>query len=358
MKPTSKMMRTPGTFLFRAILALLVAVVLLPACSDQGGSAHAESAVSTGDAVATIDGKPVSLSELEELAAPQLQQLEAQKHKILESTLDQLIENKLLEAEAAKRELSVDALVKAEVDDKIQPVTDADVDTWYEQNQARLQGQTKEALADRIKQFLEQQRGSTARGEFIASLRDKYTVKVLFEPIRADVEVAGAPTKGPDSAPVTIIEFSDFQCPFCSRVNPTLAQVRETYGDKVRIAFRQFPLAIHPNAQKAAEASLCAHDQGKFWQMHDAMFSAQQELAVEQLKAKAASLELDSEQFNSCLDSGKYADRVAQDMAAGQAAGVSGTPAMFVNGRLVSGAVPFEQIKTVIDDELARKGSK
>jgi protein-disulfide isomerase len=178
---------------------------------------------------------------------------------------------------------------------------------------------------------------------------------VLLEPPRTQVAATG-PSKGPDNAPITIVEFSDFECPFCSRVNPTLAQVQQNYGDKVRIVFRQFPLAMHPNAQKAAEASLCAHDQGKFWQMHDLMFAQQKELGVDQLKAKASQLGLDTESFNQCLDSGEYADQVRTDMADGTAAGVSGTPAMFVNGVPISGAVPYEQVAAMIDDELDRKG--
>jgi protein-disulfide isomerase len=155
---------------------------------------------------------------------------------------------------------------------------------------------------------------------------------------------------------VTIVEFSDFQCPFCSRLLPTMEQVKQKYGDKVRIVFRQYPLPMHPNAQKAAEASLCANEQGKFWEMHDAMFKNQQELAVDNLKSKAAALGLKAETFNQCLDSGKYAAQIQGDIKAGSAVGVSGTPAMFINGRFISGAVPLEQITSVIDDELKRKG--
>lgn len=170
-----------------------------------------------------------------------------------------------------------------------------------------------------------------------------------------DVEIAGAPMRGPEDAPVTIVEFSDFQCPYCSRVTPTLERVMNDYDGKVRLAFRQFPLTnIHPMAQKAAEASLCAHEQEKFWAMHDAMFADQGNLGVDALKSKAGELGLDAEQFAACLDSGKYAEEVSSDMKAGQAAGVSGTPAMFINGRFISGAVPYEQVAEVIDDELQR----
>jgi len=181
-------------------------------------------------------------------------------------------------------------------------------------------------------------------------------VNVSWEPYRLRFDLDNAPSLGKSGAPVTLVEFSDFQCPFCSRVVPTMEQVRAKYGDKVRIVFRQYPLPFHQKAQKAAEASLCASDQGKFWEMHDAMFANQQALAVEQLKAKAAELGLKAEEFNSCIDSGKHAAAIQADMKEGSAAGVSGTPALFVNGRFINGAVPFDQIATVIDDELRRKG--
>jgi protein-disulfide isomerase len=156
---------------------------------------------------------------------------------------------------------------------------------------------------------------------------------------------------------VTIVEFSDFQCPYCSRLTPTLEQVMSKYGNKVRIVFRQFPLPIHDKAAKAAEAALCANEQGKFWEMHDAMFKDQGGLAVDGLKTKAATLGLNAQSFNSCLDSGKETPAVQADLKAGQQAGVQGTPAMFVNGRFINGAQPYETIAGIIDDELKRKGA-
>ncbi len=139
---------------------------------------------------------------------------------------------------------------------------------------------------------------------------------------------------------------------------PALHQVVDTYKDKVRLQYRQFPLnSIHPLAQKAAEASLCANEQGKFWEMHDAMFGDQQGLAVDKLKEKATALGLEADQFASCLDTGKMAAAVSTDLQAGSAAGVNGTPAIFVNGRMLSGAQPYEAIAKVIDEELKRAGS-
>ena len=173
-----------------------------------------------------------------------------------------------------------------------------------------------------------------------------------------DVDTEGFPGKGSEDAPVTIVEFSDFECPFCSRVVPTLDRISERYGDQVRIVFRQFPLDnLHPNARKAAEASLCAEEQGKFWEMHDAMFANQRQLQVAQLKRQAGELGLDTNAFDECLDSGRHAAQVQADVDAGAGLGVTGTPAFLINGRFLSGAQPFEAFEKVIEDELRRAGS-
>ena len=165
-----------------------------------------------------------------------------------------------------------------------------------------------------------------------------------------------APSRGNPKAPVTIVEFSDFQCPYCVRARPAVARVREVYGDKVRFAFRHFPLDFHQQAEKAGEAAACAGEQGKFWEMHDLLWANSAKLQVPDLKAHAATLGLDAAAFGPCLDSGRYAHLVEGDLAAGQGYGVSGTPAFFVNGRPLVGARPFEAFAQVIDDELARQG--
>lgn len=348
-----------------AILALLTAATLfggwmLPACSAQS--------TESGDdgAVAEVMGKTVTEAELEEAAADQLKQVEMQmlacqaqaeqrRHQVMETSLDSLVQERIIAAEAEARGVTSDELLETEVESKITEVTDAEVDAWYEANKGRIGNRPKEQIAPQIQQFLGQQRRDQVYTAFVEGLEDKYDVRILLEPPRTEVAADG-PAKGPDGAPITIVEFSDFECPFCSRVNPTLAQVQETYGDKVRIVFRQYPLPIHANAQKAAEASLCAHDQGKFWEMHDVMFAGQRELSVDQLKAKASQIGLDTDQFNQCLDSNQHADAVQADLKAGAEAGVQGTPAMFINGISVSGAVPYEQVSEIIDDELDRKG--
>jgi len=169
-------------------------------------------------------------------------------------------------------------------------------------------------------------------------------------PIRDDDYI-----KGDRSAKVEVVEYSDFQCPYCLRHNDTMDQIIKNYQNKIAVVFRHFPLtSIHPEAQKAAEAAECAGEQGKFWEMHDLLFqaNANSTMSVDQWKKEAANLKLNTQQFDSCLDSGKYANKVAQEQSGGAAAGVQGTPATFINGEIISGAVPYEQIKAVIEAKL------
>ncbi len=159
---------------------------------------------------------------------------------------------------------------------------------------------------------------------------------------------------GDKNAKVTLIEFSDFQCSFCARHNPTLDKILSDYQGKVRLVFRHFPLTnIHPYAAKAAEASECANDQGKFWEMHDKLFANQDKLTVADLKQYAKDLGLNQSKFDGCLDSGKYTDQINKQSAEAQAAGITGTPGTFVGSELVKGAYPYETFKTLIDAQLA-----
>jgi protein-disulfide isomerase len=171
-----------------------------------------------------------------------------------------------------------------------------------------------------------------------------------------DVKVGDAPVKGPASAPITVVAWSDFQCPFCSRAVPTVRQVEDAYKGKVRIAFKQFPLPFHDKAHLAAEAALAANEQGKFWQMHDKLFANQQALDRPSLEKYAQELGLDMAKFKAALDSGKFKDKVDAEDKEGAAFGVTGTPTFFINGTRLVGAQPFEAFKTAIDKEL--KGSK
>lgn len=351
------------TVLGLALTLLASTVWIIPACSAQSDAAG--SGGGDSEVLAKIGDESITRAQVEEEAKTELEQAEMQKlqcesnykrskHQVFETVVQRMVQDRLVEQEAAARSLTKEALLEAEVNAKVAEVTDADIDAFYTQNQAQIR-QPKEAVVDRIRQYLTQQNTEKANSDFIAALEAKSKVDYKLGPYRIDIATEGHPAKGPANAPVTIVEFSDFECPYCSRVVPSLEKVHENYGDKVRVVFRQFPLSFHAEAQKAAEASMCAFEQGKFWEMHDAMFADQKGLAVDKLKEKAASLGLDSAKFDECLDSGKYYDQVQADTRDGVVAGVQGTPAMFINGRFLSGAQPYENIAAIIDEELGSK---
>ena len=310
-------------------------------------------------AVARIDDQDITHAELEKRAAVQLQQLDMQRNQLLESTLAQIIDEQLLAMEAKRRGMSSEELIHAEVVSKVE-VDDAEVGAWYETNQARIR-KPKEAVAGQIRELLIGQKSQSFQQALIAGLRAKHEVQTLLQPFRASfTESTGqaGPTKGEQQAPVELVIFSDFQCPYCRNIAPILDQVLETYGEKVRLEFRQFPLtSIHPEAMQAAEVASCAQAQGKFWSFHDSVFENFGQLATDQLLDRAQEVGLDPDELNRCLDSGEGRKVVDQDLSLGRSAGVSGTPAIFVNGRPVplTGRVsPFEQISVLVDDEVGR----
>ena len=170
------------------------------------------------------------------------------------------------------------------------------------------------------------------------------------------VNIAGAPAKGPENAPVTIVEFSDFQCPFCARVEPTLKQIQETYKGNVRFVWKHLPLTIHKDAEGAALAAEVAAKQGKFWEFHDRLFANQTKLGPEDLKQHARDLQLDMNRFETDLSKNEDKKRIDADVAEAKALGINGTPGTFINGRFVEGAQPFEVFAKIIDEELTKRG--
>ncbi|MDA2934697.1 thioredoxin domain-containing protein [Acidobacteria bacterium AH-259-D05] len=340
------------------VMALLFACLALNAVAlAQEGNSQ------TSEVMAKVQGTTITREDVEEAAAQELEQLESealqfavnqerQKHDILEKQLKTLLADKLFALESAQRGISPEELLEKEVETKVEAPAEEEVELFYAENAQRLQG-SKTQLGPLIRQFLSEQKREESQQRFVDQLREKYAVVYHFPPLRLDVTWQGHPSTGAVDAPVTIVEFSDFECPYCLGLFGTLKTLKQDYGEKVRLVFRQFPLnRIHPHAQKAAEASLCAADQGKFWEMHDLMFEDQSSLKVADLEAKAKSLGVDSDVFENCLSSGKYAERVRQDVAEGTAVGVTGTPAMFINGRPLVGNVRYAQITKLVDEEL------
>jgi len=321
-------------------------------------AAHAQSTAVSAAAkpVAVVAGKPISEEELNSQIRPQLQQLRNQEYEVKSQALETIISQRLVEAEAEKRGMTAQSLLQQEVDDKIPDPTDPEVEAFYQGQKDRISRPLDE-VKDQIRQLLKQNRQQQLRQAFLQGLRDRAEVSIQLIPPRVKVLPDPNRMRGRADAPIGIVEFSDFQCPFCQKAYPTIMAVLAKYGDKVSLSFRDFPLrSIHAQAQTAAHASRCAGEQGKFWEYHDSLFSTPNQLGKEELALHAATVGADTEQFKACLESRRYDASIEQDVQAGMQAGVSGTPAFFINGILVSGSQPASVFERTIESELAAHG--
>jgi protein-disulfide isomerase len=336
---------------------------VLCACSTsatkQPAAGRSATFIDPGTQVAVIDGQPVTYGDIEKEIGSKVRQAEAEYltkvYDLRREALEGLLSKRLVEAEAKKVNKTSDEWFRDYLAGAPTP-GDAELKAFYDQNQAQMGGRGFEEMKPRIAGFMKQQGAKESLGKFLEALKQTHGVKVsLAAPDLPRIEVdAKGPARGVPAAKVTIVAFSDFQCPYCSRVLPTLEKVMKEYDGKVKLVFRNFPLDFHPMAAKAAEAGACAADQGKFWEMHDKMFGNQQKLTVDDLKASAKELGLDAAKFNKCLDSGEKKAAVDADQKAGAEAGVQGTPAFFINGLFINGAQPYEQFKDTIDRELTK----
>jgi protein-disulfide isomerase len=305
-------------------------------------------------AVATVNGETIYEKDLAPAVEGQLLSLRNQEYEIKRKALDNVIEQKLLETAAKKKGVTPEKLIDEEVASKIPDPSDDEVAGYYFALKDRIKGpfaEVKNALRDSLKDAKIRQ----AREDYLKRLRADSNIAVLIAPPRVEVEYDPTRVRGNPKAPVMIVEFSDYQCPYCHNVEPTVKQVLGKYGDKVSLSYRDFPLtAIHAQAQIAAEASRCALEQGKFWEYHDQLFTASN-LEKDALIDYARNLKLDDKQFSSCLASGRYKAEIAKDVEEGRKAGINGTPGFFVNGIAISGAQQQDAFNRIIDDELARK---
>jgi protein-disulfide isomerase len=359
--------REPVSWL-RCAALLVAAGAALSACADgdsETASARTVTATTIAgsgdlpDVLAAVGDHEIRIEDLPITTLNELTRLESnfrrERHTLLDAAVEEAVANRMLSAEAEERGVTVAELVAAETEPLVDP-TDEDVETFYAENRDRLGGRPLDQLRGQIREYLKQTSANEQSEALDRRLREKYEVDIRLEPFRVTLDNQGSPALGPDDATVTLVEFSDFECPFCSRFFPTLKRLEEEYSDRVRIVYRQYPIpSLHPAAFKAAEASLCAHEQGEFWAYHDLLFQEQDRLAVRDLKEKAGRLGLNRGDFDRCLDTGRYVEQVQDDIAEGQASGVSGTPALFVNGiPIPGGAVAYDVVAAALDAELAR----
>src|SRR3989338_370812 len=307
--------------------------------------------------VAEVYGRKITEAEVQKELSIDLYELQKNIYSLKKRKLDEMIGNIVLEKEAARKKISVQDLLEKEVQRNIKKVSDKDIDKFYNKQKEYLKG-TKEQYSERIKSFLQNERYNEALQKYLDRLKNQARAKVYLdkpERPRIALNLTPAPLYGKENAKVKIVEFSDFECPFCSGLVKTLDKVLKKYGHTVNLTFKAFPLSRHPNAPLAHQASLCAHDQEKFWPYHDKLFENQQALDRTNLEKHAESLKLDMTKFKQCLDSGEKFAKVQKEMLEAQEAGVRSTPTLFVNGKILVGNLPQEAIEEVINEELAAK---
>jgi protein-disulfide isomerase len=338
-------------FAFSAALAALAL-----ACSSAGPKNQVEAPSADDPVVASVGSRNITVSELDEWIkntwfADQTREGDPAKlYELRSGGLEVMVGEIALEEEAARKGIGVDQLLAQEIA-ALGPVTNDEIDLFYAKNKAQIRSPDGlEKLRPQIRQYLEEDRPTKAT----AALVLESEVQIRLESPRFVLSGEGH-ARGPDGAPITIVEFSDYQCPYCARAEPVIAEVMSRYPEDVRFEYRHLPLPMHAQARAAAEAAVCAEEQGRFWEYHALLFANTRALAPEDLGAYAAELDLDSAAFEACLQSEVTAARVGLDMAEAKKAGISGTPAFFVNGIPFHGARPVAEFVEIIESELQRQ---
>lgn len=312
-----------------------------------------ETAADRARVLATINGERITSGDIEDSLRPLIAASQEQVYTLRKQVLDSKINDLLLDQEAQKRKATARAVYESEIVPKVKKPTEEDARKFYDENKERING-TFDQVKPQIIQYLQSQEVRKAEAAYAQDLRKAAAIQVFLnepEPPVYSVATDDQPSKGSPNAAVTIVEFTDYQCPSCARTQPLLEEVAGEYSDKVKLVARDFPLDQHENAAKAAEAAEAAREQGKYWEYVAILFKNQDALQVEKLKEYATQLGLDRAKFDQALDSGKFADKVLRDLSDGSKLGVNSTPTVFVNGKRVKERTR-ESLKAAIEAAL------
>ena len=322
-----------------------VLAVLLLAISLQAQTA----APSQQQIVAEVGTHKITAADLDQDMGGKLLQARYQYYVSQRSALDTLIDDQLLAAEAKKQNMSVEQLMQQIVYKNVKDPTEDQLQVYYEGLDTQ---QPYPAVRSQVLEHIRTQRKAKARAAYVADLRKSADITVLLMPPIANVDLSSSYINGQPDAQVMLVEFADYECPYCEKVSPGLKQLKKEYGAKLSIAYKDMPLPMHQRAEKAAEAARCAGEQGKFWEYHDLLYSTRA-LNPADLKTHARTLSLNGERFDQCLDSGKMSAAVQKDFEEGSRLGLTGTPSFFVNGHFFSGAMDYAALKQMIEQQIA-----
>jgi protein-disulfide isomerase len=337
----------------------LFAIVLFFACNKEAVSKanYIFKAAPSNDVVASVGGEKITSAEFSKGIESDLFEAEMKVYEIKFARLQSMLLERFMNKDPNKKGLTNDEYLAKYISKEIK-VSEKEIEKFIVDRQIPKE-QVNAEIKDRIKQFIEMEQRKNAVDKWLAEQVNKSSVEVyLQKPARPvfDVNVVDAPFKGGSDAKVTIVEYSDFQCPFCSKASKTIGELEQKYGKKIKIAYKNFPLPFHTQAKLAAEGAMCANEQDVklFWKMHDAMFADQTKLERDNLIATAKKIGAKEADFAKCLDAHKYQAKVEEDVKQGQELAIKSTPTFFINGKLLSGALPIETFSEVIDEELAK----
>lgn len=316
-------------------------------------SSAAQQNNSNSSAVANVNGTNLTTADFQQKEAGSLLQAQFQLYKSERKVLDEFIDKELLELQAKKSGLTVEQLLEKEAYKGIKDPTEDQMEVYYE---GLGIDQPFPAVHDQILDHIRDLRRTKARTAYVNTLRVQSNIRILLAPPSADVDTEDANIRGSKNAPVTLVEFADYECPYCSKVNPLLQKMEQEYGSRLTIVYKDFPLPMHKDSEKAAEAARCAGDQGKFWEYHDLLFTSH-ELDIPSLKEQAGKLKLNQAKFDTCLDSGAQAAAVKKDLEEGQRLGLTGTPSFFVNNHFYSGAADSATLHEIVGMEMPASSS-
>jgi protein-disulfide isomerase len=301
------------------------------------------------DVVVVVGGHKFTMAEVEQKESSRLLQAKNSYYQSQKSALNHFIEEQLLEQKATAEHLTVDQLIQRDIASHITDPTEDQLKVYYEGLGTE---DPYEKVRGQILTHIHDLRVGKARAEYMKKLREQTEVAVTLFPPGVQMSVDGAPMIGSRNAPVTLVEYADYECPYCQEVYPEIKKLEQAFDGKLSVVFKDCPLPMHSHAKKAAEAALCAGTQGKFWEYHNILFE-DRKLEISQLKNDARTIGLNTTEFDKCLDSGAEAGKVQQGLAEATDLGLTGTPSFFINGHFYSGAMQYEALREVVEAELA-----
>ncbi len=299
--------------------------------------------------LAEIGGHTVTADELLQKEAGKLLQARYKYYTAERDALEQYIDDQVLAMQAQKESITVDELLKRHVSVSVQDPTEEQLRFYFEGVQT---DESYDIARPKIIDTIHQIRMNKAKVAYVTELRGEYGVVVELNQPTGHVDAGNDPRLGSEKAPVQVVEFADYECPYCQKVSDDLTRLRDQFGAQVSLVYKDYPLPMHALAEHAAEAARCAGEQGKFWEFHDSLFE-NKKLQVSDLKQEAATLKLDTDRFNRCLESGEQSAVVKKDIVEGQRLGLTGTPSFFVNGHFMSGAIGYMKLRETVMQELA-----